>query len=57
MKFVKRSGSTTTKYLVDDFDAIKGQFLADIVMVKELQEIQDDLIKNAVFMHLYLDSA
>ena len=38
--------STTTKYLVNDFDAIKGQFLADIVMVKELQEISDDLILN-----------
>ena len=46
MKFVKRRGSTTTKYLVDDFVAIKGQFLADIVMVKELQEIPDDLILN-----------
>ena len=44
MKFVKRRGSTTTKYLVDNFDAIKDQFLADIVMVKELQEIPDDLI-------------
>ena len=46
MKIVKRRGSTTTKYLVNDFDAIKGQFLADIVMVKELQEIPDDLILN-----------
>ena len=46
IKFVKRRGSTTLKYLVDDFDVIKGQFLADIVMVKELQGIPDDLILN-----------
>jgi len=42
----KRRGSTTTKYLVDDFEAIKSQFLADVVMVKELQEIPGDLILN-----------
>ena len=46
MKFVKRRGSTTTKYLVDDSEAIKNQFLADIIMVKELLEIPDDLILN-----------
>jgi len=46
MKFVKRRGSTTTKYLVADFDAIKSQFLADIVIVKTLQRIPDDLILN-----------
>ena len=46
MKFVKRRGSTTTKYLVDDFEAIKNQFLADAVIVKNLLEIPDDLILN-----------
>ena len=46
MKFVKRRGSTTTKYLVGDFESIKCQFLADIVMVKTLLEIPDDLILN-----------
>jgi len=46
MKFVKRRGSKTTKYLVANFDAIKSQFLADIVMVKALQRIPDDLNLN-----------
>ena len=46
MKFVKRRGSTTTKYLVDDFEAIKKQFLADFIMVKQLLEIPDDLVLN-----------
>ena len=46
MHFVKRRGSTTTKQLVDDFEAIKMQFLADLVTVTLLQEIPDDLVLN-----------
>ena len=46
MKFVKSRGSTITKYLFDDFEAIKKQVLADVVMVKQLQEIPDDLVLN-----------
>ena len=43
---MKRRGSTTTKYLVDDFDAIKKQFLADFVMIKQLLEIPNELVLN-----------
>ena len=46
MHFVKRRGSTTTKQLVDDFEAIKMQFLADLVIVKLSQEVPDDLVLN-----------
>ena len=46
MHFVKRRGSTTTKQLVDDFEAIKIQFLADLITVKLLQEVPDDLVLN-----------
>ena len=46
MHFVKRRGSTTIKQLVDDFEAIKMQFLVDLVTVKLLQEVPDDLVLN-----------
>ena len=46
MEFVKRRAGTTTKYLVDDFEAINKQFLANFVMVKQLLEIPDDLVLN-----------
>ena len=46
MGFVKRRGTTKAKVTVEDFDAVKEQYLLDIKNVIEMDEIPDDLVLN-----------
>lgn len=46
MNFVKRKASTKVKVNVDDFEAIKFQFIFDIRVIVEMEEIAPDLIIN-----------
>ena len=46
MGFVKHKGTTKSKVAVDDFEAIKEQFLIDVKSVVEMNEIPHSLIIN-----------
>ena len=46
MGYVKRRASTKAKVNVDDFEAVKAQFLFDVSAVVEMEEIPNDLIIN-----------
>ena len=46
MGFVKRRASTKAKVNIDDFKAVKQQFMFDIQVVVEMEEIPHDLIIN-----------
>ena len=46
MGFVKRKASTKAKINIDDFEAVKEQFLFDVKVVVEMEEIPHDLIIN-----------
>ncbi len=46
MGFVKRRASTKAKVNAEDFAAIKEQFLFDVKMAVEMEEIPNDLIIN-----------
>ena len=46
MGFVKRRASTKAKVTVEDFEAVKAQFLTDVKAVVEINEIPHELIIN-----------
>ena len=46
MGFVKQSASTKAKVTVENFKAVKEQFLLDIKAVVEMEDIPFDLIVN-----------
>lgn len=46
LNYVKRRGSSTAKIMVHNFDELKEQFLYDIKVVVEMEEIPFDLIFN-----------
>ena len=46
MRFVKLKASTKDKINIDDFEAVKEQFLFDVKVVVEMEEIPHDLIIN-----------
>ena len=46
MGLVKRKGTTKAKVSVDDFDVLKAQFLLDIKVVIEMEEIPSALVIN-----------
>lgn len=46
MGYVKRRASTKTKVGIDDFEAVKDQFLFHIQVVMEMEEIPHDLVIN-----------
>ena len=46
MGFMKRKASTKAKINIDDFEAVKEQFLFDVKVVVEMEEIPHDLIIN-----------
>ena len=46
MGLVKRKGTTKAKVSVENFDALKAQFLLDIRVVAEMEEIPPDLVIN-----------
>ena len=46
MGFVKRRGTTKAKVTVEDFDAVKEQYLLDVKNVIEMDEIPDQLVIN-----------
>ena len=46
MNFVKRKATTKSKVTVEHFDKLKEQYLLDIKVIVELEEIPEDLIIN-----------
>ena len=46
MGFVKRQGTTKAKVTVEDFNAVKEQYLLDTKSIIEMDEIPDDLVLN-----------
>ena len=46
MGFVKRRGSTAMKMTVSNFESVKEQFLLDIRVAREMEDIPHDLIFN-----------
>ena len=46
MGYVKRRASTKAKITIDDFEAVKEQFLTDVKAVAEMNEIPHELIIN-----------
>ena len=46
MGFIKRRASTKSKVTVEDFEAIKAQFLTDVKVIAEMNEIPHELIIN-----------
>ena len=46
MKFVKRRGSSTAKLTVENFEAVKEQFLLDINAVVEMEDVPPELVFN-----------
>ena len=46
MPFIKRRGSTNKKILIHDFEAIKTQFLTDVIVVVQMEVIPKDLPLN-----------
>ena len=46
MGYVKRRASTKAKVAVQDFKEVKAQFLLDIKVVIEMDEIPFDLVIN-----------
>ena len=46
MGFVKRRASTKAKVSVSDFEALKAQFIYDIQVVVEMEEIPGELVVN-----------
>ena len=46
MNFVKRKATTKSKVTVEHFDKLKEQYLLDIKVVVELEEIPEDVIIN-----------
>lgn len=46
MGFVKQWGTTKAKVTVGDLDAVKEQYLQDIMNVIDMDEIPDDLVIN-----------
>ena len=46
MGYVKRRGTTKAKVTVEDFDAVKEQYLLDIKNVIEMDEIPNELVIN-----------
>ena len=48
MGYVKRRASSKAKVNIDNFEAVKNQFLFDVQAVVEMKEIPHDLIINWV---------
>jgi hypothetical protein len=46
MGFVKRRGNTKAKVAVEQFEALKTQYLFDIKAVVEMMEIPPELVIN-----------
>ena len=46
MNYVKRRGNSKAKVTVTDFDELKKQFISDIQVISEFEEIPDELILN-----------
>lgn len=46
MNYVKRRGSSTAKMTVDNFEAVKDQFVFDVQAVVEMEEIPPELVFN-----------
>ena len=50
MGFVKRRGSTAMKMTVSNFESVKEQFLLDIQVAREMEDIPHDLITPRAHM-------
>ena len=46
LNFVKQKGSSTTKMTVENFEAVKEQFILDIRAVVEMEDIPPELVFN-----------
>ena len=46
MNFVKRCGNSKAKVTVSNFDTLKKQYVSDIQVISEFEEIPDELILN-----------
>ena len=46
MNFVKRRGSSTAKMMVTNFEAVKEQFVIDVNVVVEMEDISPQLVFN-----------
>lgn len=46
MGYVKRRANTKSKVTVEEFEALKAQFIFDIEVISQMEEVPDDLIIN-----------